>query len=191
MTRTHHALAALFSVSLVTGLLMGPAASATEQESVESRLAEISETYTEVGQVLSNDDAEFIKEHAPVADPRLRGAASRSFSRAGSGAGGSGNLTGYMKTTNGPGIRNSYSFSANAAGSTRVNKTRVCGAVRGYGLVGSGGVGLVFSETPCATVKGHGQQMSRQRPYSGLVAYSTLVVYSDFYTRSGSFRVSS
>jgi len=183
--------AAGLAISLATSLISGTGAVAAEQGAVEDRLVEISQRYTEVGQVLSDDDAAFVKEHASLAGPEQRGSASRSFSRAGSGAGGSGNLTGYMKTTNGPGLSNSYNFSANAAGSSRVNKTTVCGAVRGYGLVGSGGVGLVFSETPCATAGGHGQQISRGRPYSGLVAYSTLVVYGDFYTGSGSFRISS
>jgi hypothetical protein len=90
--------------------------------------------------------------------------------------------------------RVSYSFNVNASGSGRIIKTRACGEFRAYGAVGAvgaGGVGIVFSDTPCNTVNGTGQQLSRGRSFTALTAYTTITVYTDFHTSSGSFRIQS
>jgi len=185
--------AAMAVAVLLSGLTSAPASAAPLSEAdISDRLAEISAEYDTVGDVLSPEDSDFIKAHASVTTPAPLGTVSRSFTKQGSGAGGSGNINGYMKTTIGPGVlNNSYSFNVNASGSGRVTKTRACGEIRAYGAVGSGGVGVVFSDTPCNTVNGTGQQLSRGRSFTALSAYMTITVYTDFSTSSGSFRIQS
>jgi hypothetical protein len=182
-------------VVLLSGLTSTPTLAVPAQLSetdISDRLTKISAEYDTVGDVLSPEDSEFVKAHASVTAPTPLGTVSRSLTKQGSGAGGSGNINGYMKTTIGPGVLdNSYSFNVNASGSGRVTKTRACGEIRAYGAVGAGGVGVVFSDTLCNTVNGTGQQLNRGRSFTAPSAYMTITVYTDFYTSSGSFRVQS
>lgn len=169
-----------------------------DAESVTDREMQLSEKYTDIGDLLDPADVEFIriygealkKEPEPTRD---RGTARADFNRTGSGAGGSGQMYGSMSLyTQDFTWNNSYSFTVTAVAKTsNVQKIKNCASVRAYGTVGAAGVGIVYTADPCATVNGTYHNMSRNQPYSAFVAYATIVVTSTFYTPSGSFQVSS
>jgi len=158
-------------------------------EGIQQRLREIGNSYT-VGQELNAEDAEFIRAHAiDTSEVSPRTVTSGTFRKSGSGAGATGNITGDWRLSIGPGLTNSYSFNLNSQGSSTVRSIRTCGEIRAYGLAGSGGVGLVFSDNPCQTVNGRNASMRASRNYSALASYATIWGGSTFTTPTGSFQV--
>lgn len=173
----------------------GPATAVTlSAEEIADRLGDIADRYTEAGDVLSAEDAAFVRAHAKtklskdVAAPDST--ASGSYSRSGRGAGASGTVRGsFSLTTHDFSINNSYRISYTARGSSSVHTIKACAHIRAYGLVGSGGIGVVYAEDPCSTVKGRTNAFSRGRSFQAFTAYSTIQYDARFYTSRGSFQI--
>ncbi|GAA3342525.1 hypothetical protein GCM10017714_31290 [Curtobacterium pusillum] len=128
-------------------LLAPPANAATfpEAPTDSERLYEISQKYS-VGEDLSPDDAAFVKATAmPTNGAATRGAVANCFRKSGSGAvNGSGTVDGCHGSQIGPGTRNNWMAGYTATGNANVTKIKAAEHVRAYGLIGSGGIGVVY-----------------------------------------------
>lgn len=168
-------------------------------DEISGRIAEITQQYDEVGDILSPKDAAFIRLYAlpssaenkdPVTQPV--GVSSFTFSKSGSGAGATGRMYGSGSLNNGDfRISNSWKFNVTASGSSTVTKIKNCGYIRAYGSVGQSGIGVVYSADRCETNTGNYNYTAKGESYTAFVVYSTMQVISTFYTPLGSFQVSS
>lgn len=189
-------------------------------DTVQERQLEIDATY-DVGDALSAEDAEFIRitasmtpqmqeaiseyEEEPVAvaaglvswgrqadSVHAVPAATSNFKKSGSGAGGTGTVSGShtMNYSDAPwNIHGSWSVKYTASGSSAVNKITAKEHVRMYGLVGSSGLGVVYSADPSGTVSGRVNNFSRSASFTAYGTYWTMSYDATFYTSKGSFNV--
>ncbi|PZO61010.1 MAG: hypothetical protein DI639_02390 [Leifsonia xyli] len=157
----------------------------------DARLQEISERY-EVGEELSPEDERFIKSiGTPVAAPGTRGAAANCFNtvRTG-GVNGRGRAQGCHGSVIGNGITNSWRTGYTATGNSQVRKLRAAEHIRAYGLVGSGGFGVVYSrDVSSGILNTRSHQFSRSATFKALAAYVTVQYDATFWTSRGSFSV--
>ncbi|WP_136587606.1 hypothetical protein [Microbacterium hydrothermale] len=167
-----------------------------DAQQVRERTQLLNARYTEVGVELAPADAEFVTLYASKAP--VEGAISTmavhggDFSANGSGAGGTGAISGSMYLDNAEfSVDNGYNGQLNATGSTNVEEITTCFNVRAYGTVGQSGVGLVYSDDPCQTNSGSTSSMGVDKRYSAFVVYSTITANATFRTASGTFQVSS
>jgi|GEM_PF-4848556 len=153
------------------------------------RLALIGEKY-DVGDRLSPSDAAFVKAHAMPAEGAIatRGTSANCFRK--SGASGAGVVDGCHGSVVGSSLTIRWQTGYTATGNSSVTKIKAAERIRAYGLVGSGGVGLVYSANPSATVNGRTNKFSRSGSFTALAAYVTVQYDATFYTRTGSFNVS-
>lgn len=171
-------------------------------QQVQERTEQLTAEYRSVGQVLTDVDAEFVKLYAyggsawePASDAASSDAPTTVggpyyFKKTGSGAGGSGTIWAKMRLDIGDfSTNNSYSAKVTSSGSTAVKKVKNCVHVRSYGIVGQGGVGLVYASDPCDSLTGRKLTMTRNQNYSALVIYATITADATFYTNAGSFQV--
>lgn len=193
-------LTAVFTVTaaLCSSMVIAAPASATDASSAPSeRLALIGEKY-EVGDELSAADARFIKENAIPTDHvdgrstiGTRSSAASCFRKTKTGAvNGSGTVDGCHGTRIGPGTSNNWMVGYTATGNANVTKIKASEHIRAYGLVGSGGIGLVYAADPSATVNGRTHKFSRSASFGALAAYMTAQYDATFWTARGSFNVS-
>jgi hypothetical protein len=189
------ALVAASAAALCTSMLVAAPAEAAEEPPAQSqsdRLASISRDYA-VGDVLSPSDAAFIKRYATPVDDRSnsRGAAANCFSKSASGGGnGSGTVDGCHGTNIGPGTSNNWRVDYTATGNANVTRITATEHIRAYGLIGSGGIGLVYAADPSGTVAGRTNKFSRSASFTALAAYMTAQYDTTFSTTKGSFNVS-
>lgn len=170
------------SASAVTG---------TEGPSTAARLSEIAQRY-EVGDELSASDERFIKEAGtPASGPALLGTAANCFNtlRTG-GVNGRGRVEGCHGSVIGSGITNSWRTGYTATGNSQVRKLRAAEHIRAYGLVGSGGFGVVYSrDVSSGILNTRSHQFSRSATFKALAAYVTVQYDATFWTSRGSFSV--
>lgn len=178
-------------------LVAAPANAATAPDEARTdRLAAIAEKY-EVGDELSPQDAQFIEANASrtreegAGSIAPLGSAASCFRKSKTGGGnGSGTVDGCHGTRIGPGTRNNWMVGYTASGNANVTKIKATERIRAYGLVGSGGIGLVYAADPTATVNGRSHKFSRSASFGALAAYMTAQYDVTFYTPRGSFNVS-
>jgi len=181
------------TAALCTTMLVAPPANAAASDQARTdaqteRLYEISQKYT-VGDELSAADADFIKATATNA-AATRGAVANCFRKSGSGAvNGTGTVDGCHGSQIGPGTRNNWMAGYTATGNANVTKIKAAEHVRAYGLIGSGGIGVVYASDPSATVNGRTHKFSRSATFTALAAYMTVQYDATFYTSRGSFNV--
>lgn len=190
---TRAALAASLIAALCTAMLVASPANAATSDQADAqseRLYEISQKYT-VGDELSAADADFIKATAtPTNTAATRGAVANCFRKSGSGAAnGTGTVDGCHGSQIGPGTRNNWMVGYTATGNANVTKIKAAEHVRAYGLIGSGGIGVVYASDPSATVNGRTHKFSRSARFTALAAYMTVQYDATFYTSRGSFNV--
>ncbi|WP_431247456.1 hypothetical protein [Leifsonia xyli] len=182
-------------------------------EAVTERYAFMSTRYQQVGQLLSPDDAEFVRIYATetpamveatkeatsvegtgktVSDVHAIPAITKNFSKTGSGAGATGSVSGYqyMNYSDVPwNISGNWSAQISASGSSTVTKVTCIEHVRVYGLIGSSGIGLAYAANPSGTVSGRSNSFYRSANFTAYGAYWTMNYEADFYTSRGSFSV--
>lgn len=200
-TTTRSLGAALLS-GLIAVLAFAPPASAiptglTEGQ-VSERLAAIGNSY-QVGELLSPEDQAFVKEHAVVVaedgstpgDVRPLATVTEDFSKSGSGAGATGNVTGTLSSTIGDfSINNSWSVEYTATGSSNVTSVDTGATIRAYGTIGEAGIGLVYSADPSASTSGSSAYFARSEVFTAFVVYLTVTYSAVFHTPEGSFNIS-
>lgn len=186
--------ASVTTALFASALLAPPAHAATIDEgptvSQSERLYDISQKYS-VGDELSAEDAAFIKATAVPADgAATRGAVANCFRKSSSGAvNGSGTVDGCHGSQIGPGTRNNWMAGYTATGNANVTKIKASEHVRAYGLIGSGGIGVVYAADPSATVSGRTHEFSRSATFTALAAYMTVQYDATFSTSRGTFNV--
>ncbi|MFS2030999.1 MULTISPECIES: hypothetical protein [unclassified Curtobacterium] len=182
------AIASVIAMTFVGTLLGASPAGASTPTAVRDRLAVIGDEY-EVGEELSAEDAAFVKAHAmSTADSSAtRGTASNCFRK--SGASGAGVVDGCHGSVIGASLTVRWQTGYTATGNSSVTKIKAAEHIRAYGLVGSSGVGLVYSSNPSSTVNGRTNTFSRSGSFTALAAYVTVQYDATFYKRNGSFNV--
>jgi hypothetical protein len=174
-------------------------------KSAEDRLTEIESTY-QVGELLSPADAEFVRivaaEAPAMADATeeatqssevpaayIQPVDSMNFNKSGSLSSATGNVRG-SETMNYNGIvSGTWSASFVASGNSSVKKVTAVEHVRMYGLIGTSGIGVVYSADPSSTVSGTVNNFSRSASFTALAAYYTMDYDGTFYTSNSSFNV--
>jgi hypothetical protein len=168
--------------------------------------------YQRVGQLVSAEDAEFVRAYAPqtpemdtadttptsgsvvtASDVHVIPATTKNFSKSGSGAGATGSASGYqyMNYSDVPwNITGNWSAKITATGSSTVTKITCIEHVRVYGLLGSSGIGLAYAADPSGTVSGRSNSYYRAATFTAYGAYWTMNYEAVFSTSRGSFSVS-
>lgn len=175
-------------------------------EEAKERLSVINSTYTNVGDEVTDSDAEFLRIYAlgdgtamlngndPAASKEnsTRGTVVGKFNKSATGRGlnASGNVKGYARTTNGVWFSNSWATSYVATGTGTVNRIKACTHVRAWGLGASGAFSLTYRADPCATTNGKTNSFSRTAAYTGFIGASTISYDATFFTPKGSFQIS-
>ncbi len=196
----------LGAVVLVAGIVTPVTATAAEvvdapilsAAEIDAKAEVLAEKYTEVGQILSKEDATFVRTYLAGDDqPRIvtrAAAAGTPVNKSRTVKGHTGKLTGNMKINlaGGLSIDNSYSVSLKATGSSGITRLDVCAHIRAYGVVGSSGLGLVYTEDPCAKPKsGRSYSFAPTKRFSAFAVAGTITSHATFYYKGGSFAVSS
>lgn len=182
-------------------------------EAVSERYSSMATKYQQVGQLLSAEDAEFVRIYAAetpalveatqeatssaaaaktASDIHAIPAITKNFSKTQSGAGATGSVSGYqyMNYSDLPwNIRGNWSAQINASGSATVTKVTCVEHVRVYGLIGSSGIGLAYAANPFGSVNGRSNSFYRSANFTAYGAYWTMNYEADFYTSRGSFSV--
>ncbi|MGM1018698.1 MAG: hypothetical protein ACQEW8_14285 [Actinomycetota bacterium] len=162
---------------------------------VTDRASELAGKYSTLGETLSPEDAEFVLTYLEINDAKAIQAkvAGTSFQKRKVVKGHTGAFSGNMKLnlSGALSISNSYNVSSNAAGTKGITKVRTCAHVRAYGVVGSSGVGLVYKNDPCSTVKRSSQSFSRSMKFSAYALAGSITMDATFWYKGGSFQLSS
>ena len=166
---------------------------------VLARMQTIESTYTTVGQQLSDSDAAFLKQYAnsgllttndaSTVQP-LDETSGTTFKKSGSGAGGTGTMSGRFQSVIGTTVDNDAYIKYTATGNSKVSSIRACGHIHAYGPIGSGGVGLTYTKDDCTTVKGTKASYTLDQHYISFTAYVILDADAKYSTSSGSFTTS-
>lgn len=205
--KMHTRMAALLgTVALLAGITAPATATAAEAidaptlsaAEIDARTESLAEKYTEVGQILSKEDAAFVQTYLVSKDQSRiaarAAAAGTPVNKSRTVNGHTGKLTGNMKLNlaGGLSIDNSYSVSLKATGSSGITRLDVCAHIRAYGVVGSSGLGLVYTEDPCAKPKsGRSYSFAPTKRFSAFAVAGTITSHATFYYKGGSFAVSS
>ncbi|WP_431220859.1 hypothetical protein [Leifsonia xyli] len=165
----------------------------------------MTDKYTKIGQELSPADAEFVRlagayapemkaaEGSADAGPSIQTsglvirAATQGFTKTCTLGTATGTVSGSHTMNYNGVISGWWSSSFKATGSTAVNKVRAAEHVRMYGLIGSGGIGVVYAADPSSTVSGRTNTFARNASFTALAAYCTMQFDTTFYTPSSSF----
>ncbi|WP_096435694.1 hypothetical protein [Alteribacter populi] len=167
----------------------------TTEEIIE-KLEEIDTKY-EVGDRLSDDDAEFIKEYAKMdvvyEATEIQPLGGNSFIRTGQNNSGSvrARAAGTVGSSHGI-INNSYyaNFTTSiTTGGYLVNSIRNSVSHSAYGAIGSGGIGKVFSGSKGTTCVTNTCESNLKESYSASVAYSSTIARATINWSSGSFTI--
>lgn len=179
----------LFSVSLVS-------ASETEltENEITQRFLEIDQNY-DIGEELNSEDEAFVKKYSEKQDKSnenlIQPMASTNFFNTGSRSGYTGAISGYLSSDHGW-ANNSFSANVTAqqyGSSGNVTKNHIFITHTAFGIVGSGGVGKVYSNTVSDEGSGNSNNYSVSRNYTASVAYSTTRAYVDFTISGTDFTV--
>jgi hypothetical protein len=143
-----------------------------------------------VGQPFSPEDEAFVRAvSTPLASTGSRAAAT-CFNQSRSGGGnGTGNVNGCHGMNYTPGITHNWAVDYRATGNANVKKVVAREHVRVYGVIGSGGFGIVYSADPSGTVTGSQNTFSRGASFSAIGTNWTMQYDATFTTSSGSFSV--
>jgi hypothetical protein len=162
-----------------------PTLAASDAKQLESILNEYA-----VGEAFSANDEAFVRAvSAPLTSPSTRAAAT-CFNKSKSGGGnGSGTVNGCHGMSYTPGITHNWSVDYRATGNGNVKKVVAREHVRVYGLVGSGGFGIVYAADPSGTVSGNQNTFSRGASFSAIGTNWTMQYDATFTTSSGSFNI--
>ncbi|PES23079.1 hypothetical protein [Bacillus cereus] len=179
-----------------------PSSSKLTSEQVVQKFEEIDKKYP-YNVELSKEDAKFIKEYADP-NPALfgpdkakakmnyenYGKDSRYFNKSGSGSGISATINGYVWDDIGI-INNSFgAYFSTSVNSGKATKIVNSVSITSYGLVGSGGIGKVYSKTLSSSNTNQNYLYSdMSQGYTASVAYSSKFAKSVISNNSGSFTV--
>lgn len=163
------------------------------KEQIDSKFLEIDSKYA-IGEEMSAEDQEFVKKYADKPLLKIKGDqpqyGSASFTKYRTVAGIQARTWGTVSSNHGV-WSNDYganmttqTFSGNA------NKIKNTVSHTAYGVVGSGGVGKVFSDSLSSTCNnGSSCKLNEKQNYSASVAYSKTIASGTVYYPGGSFTI--
>jgi hypothetical protein len=165
-----------------------------DEDQIRARFAQIDSDY-EVGQQFSAADAEFVEAYATpnaqVFDPS-QVAVHTAAGISGGASGGSGthkaSASDKISHTGGP-LTWHWSTTVKISTGSAVTKSTIEAHPRGYGIVGQGGVGLVYSANPSTTTTSHSYTWNRSATYTAAEAYFTMYDDVKVYYSGGSFQL--
>ena len=194
-------LAGAFLLSLLVGtstagaLALGSSTGATQGLSaaqIAQRFAQINSTYA-IGQPFSAQDAAFIKAYAtPAATGTITPMAQQSFSKSNTSHAVHATFDGYV--TNSIGYL-SFTYGGNikcviTSGKSAWRKTTLQISCTAYGLVGSGGVGIIYDgQISSSTTTATTYTMNQSKKVSGLAAYTYTNANCVISMSSGSYNI--
>lgn len=159
-------------------------------EDINQKFDQIAEKY-EVGDELSKEDAEFVKEYATPSENSVGAQKSQSFNKTGytSGKKVGGNIKGNVTANHGA-VTSSWgtNFLAKKV-KGNITKVKASATHTAYGAVGSGGVGLVYKNSFSKTCNTTQCRLQESEKYSAVVAYSYTTAKGTFHYKSGSVSV--
>lgn len=183
----------LFSVfSLFSLPILNVSAESSEstKEEIDQRFEHISQKYN-IGDELSKEDAKFVKKYAKPVEKSVESQKSQSFNKTGYTPGKKigGNIKGNVTSNLGV-LKNSWgtNFLAKKV-KGKTTKITASATHTAYGLIGSGGVGLVHKKTFKKTCKKTQCRLQESEKYTASVAYSYTTAKGKFHYSSGSFSV--
>ena len=157
-------------------------------EQITERFREINASY-EIGEAFSDSDADFVERYAtPSNEPVIQTRGSSSFSKSGSKSGTTVKISGsiYHEGTF------NYKYGANVTvkttGGSTPQKMKFTVHCTAYGLVGSGGIAIVYNDGVSHTVKNtRSFTASPSRTYTAVTSFHVVECWLDVTTANGSF----
>ncbi|SMO86562.1 hypothetical protein [Melghirimyces algeriensis] len=182
-------------VSVFSGVSIANADTVVEEKpsivnTVDAKMDEIDRKY-KVGEMLSKEDAEFVKEHANGRSGGIGILKTNHFKR-------SGGISGLRVSLRGSVTANHYlatntwgvNYTAKkTSGAKKLKKIYMYGKHTAYGIIGSGGIGKVYSNTLDVTCKRSSCKNAQTDKYSASVAYAHTTANAKFYYSGGSFNL--
>lgn len=180
------------SIGLAVVLSIGTVHAETEltKEQIAQRFEEINAKY-DIGEPFTPEDAEFVKKYATPANTNgVSPMKTDTFYVTGSSGPISGNISGSVTANHGV-MTNSWGANFTTT-VTKGTPTSIKNTVShtAYGLIGSGGIGKVYSNTLSATCKNTKScKLADSEKYSASVAYSYTVPKGTIYYSGGSLGI--